>query len=169
MRRARCALLVLVAVLPACGGKRLTVMGDPRFRDIDRITVLPGVDLRIDREHAVDLRRQLQERTAEALRKKGYETDVSTSPLPDITSADLDAPEKGWIEQEGTVVCRERGTAQVGQGGLLGIAVKTAMDEVAIDKALENALVGIPVRPPNYVPANYVREEDVIRAGAPAP
>jgi hypothetical protein len=44
----------------------------------------------------------------------------------------------------GTVIWRDKGVGQVGQGGLIGMVMKSGMDESAISAALYNTLASIP-------------------------
>jgi hypothetical protein len=49
--------------------------------------------------------------------------------------------------QTGTTSWRDKGIAQVGQGGLVGMMMKGTMDNTAIDTALNNTLASFPKRP----------------------
>jgi hypothetical protein len=49
---------------------------------------------------------------------------------------------------DGSLQWRDKGVGQVGQGGLLGMALIANMDEAAIADALQKMIAGIPIRDP---------------------
>jgi len=59
-----------------------------------------------------------------------------------------------YDKKDGTLVWRDKGAAQVGQGGLIGMALKDSMDEAAINEALGRLFASIPDRTANnpYIP-----------------
>jgi hypothetical protein len=154
---------------------------------VDHITVVPAVDVRIDRSVQVDLNAQLRDSTVNILTGKGYPTAASQdgSEVGTVTLDDLKNPEPAWIEhlgpqtarwvlvvtlvdvnsgltfgstgdaevagflydkKDGTLAWRDRGIAQVGQGGLLGMALVGAMDDAAISEALDHLFASFPER-----------------------
>jgi hypothetical protein len=50
-------------------------------------------------------------------------------------------------KETGTIVWRDKGIGQVGQGGLLGMAMKGLMAGSAIEVAMGNLMASIPIRP----------------------
>jgi len=54
--------------------------------------------------------------------------------------------------EAGVLLWRDRGVGQVGQGGLLGMALIDNMDEAAIATALEKMIAGLPAREPLVSP-----------------
>jgi hypothetical protein len=68
-----CIAAPLVLVVAGCvTTKKLPLQMDARFANVSTITLLPAVDARRDREHAVDLEADLRRPVSEALRQKGY-------------------------------------------------------------------------------------------------
>jgi hypothetical protein len=49
-------------------------------------------------------------------------------------------------KQAGEIVWRDKGIGKVGQGGLLGMAMKAGMDGAAIDAAVGNLIASVPTR-----------------------
>lgn len=51
-----------------------------------------------------------------------------------------------YDKKDGTVVWRDKGAAQIGQGGLIGMALKSAMDDEAISESLNRLFASFPER-----------------------
>lgn len=179
---------LMLAVLPVtCFGKHHDEQTDPRFQAIDQITIIPAVDLRVDKKDNINLDK-VAKNAAGTLKQKRYSTALSDSKgvTGEIAEEDLNDAKPEWVKRlgpvdarwvmvigladvhskmtfgstgnaeltgflfdkrDGSVVWKGKGVGQAGQGGLLGMAMKGAMSEAAIDSALVNLFSSIPKAP----------------------
>ncbi|MGA7341199.1 MAG: hypothetical protein WBE72_03200 [Terracidiphilus sp.] len=179
--------LALAALPVNCLGKRHDLPPDPKFLAIDRIAIIPTVDLRAGKKDNVNLEKL--EKTAEGiLKRKNYSATQSGSQgvTGEIAEEDLNDAKPEWVrrlgppdarwvmvlglndvhsklsfgstgnaevvgflfdKQDGSTLWKGTGIGQAGQGGLLGMAMKGAMSEAAIETAVANLLSTIPKLP----------------------
>jgi len=69
-----------------------------------------------------------------------------------------------YDKKDGTLVWRDKGAAQVGQGGFIGMALKSEMDEAALAEAIDRLFASFPQRTKDnpYIP------EPIDTVGTPA-
>ena len=96
--------LLLVCMI-GCGPSKKAIFLDPNFHqsEIDRITLLPAIDARIDTSLVVDTHGQIRERVMDHLEGKDYQCTLSESigDVGQITEDLLKSGDSSWIKRLG--------------------------------------------------------------------
>jgi len=97
---------VLAALFVGCATKlkqACYLSPDFQLSTIDKIVILPPVDLRIDKKIKVDLEKQIRKPAAKILKKKGYQVVLSDNlgDIGQIFDEDLKKADPDWIQHLG--------------------------------------------------------------------
>jgi hypothetical protein len=97
--------LVLASVACGPGGLKTPIHLQPDFQfvSVDRVVVLPPVDLRVDKSYKLDVAGELGGRTLDRLKHRGFAASVASSAgdAGDIAEEDLKDPKAEWVQKLG--------------------------------------------------------------------
>ena len=98
----------LFVLIIGCAPSKEAIYVDPNFPQIDKITLLPAIDARIDTSIEVDMNGQIRERGLDKLEDKGYQCTLSenTGDAKLITEELLKSGDSSWIKQLGPADAR---------------------------------------------------------------